>query len=41
MHLKLTENGNTLAHDVHVGPNVMVYLTCAVIGLGGLGVIKT
>ena len=24
-----------------VGPDVMVYLTCAVIGLGGRGVIKT
>ena len=24
-----------------VGPDVMVYLTCAIIGLGGRGVIKT
>ena len=24
-----------------MGPDVMVYLTCAVIGLGGRGVIKT
>ena len=24
-----------------MGPNVMVYLTCAVVGLGGQGVIKT
>ena len=30
-----------LKNRFFVGPDVMVYLTCAVIGLGGRGVIKT